>query len=153
MKKLLPALALALFALPVAAPAQQFPGDGPPPEVRAQMEQARTDAKNNAMNALSADHRAKVQAIVSQVENGSLSREDASKQIDRILTPQEQQAVLGQMQKMRDAMHAAMAARNNDGGPGGPGGPPGAAQRRAPDAGRFLLMLNGHRPSPPPQQP
>ncbi len=148
MKKLLPALAFALFALPIAAPAQQFPGDGPPPEVRAQMEQARTDARNNAMNSLSADHRAKVQAIATQVENGSLSREDASSQIDGILTPQEQQAVLAQMQKMRDAMHAAMAAHNNADGSGGhPGGP----QHRKPDAGRFLLMLNGHPPSPPPQ--
>jgi hypothetical protein len=94
--------------------------------------QARDQAKTAAFNDLSADHRAKVQAIVAQYNNGSIQRDDAVKQIDAVLTPDETKAVLGEEQKMHDAMRQAFA-----GNPRSNGG-----HRRAPDAGRFLLMLS-----------
>ncbi len=139
MKNLVLAFALTASFLPLAIGAQEPPGppgDGPPPEMRAQMEQLRTQAQTNAMNALSADHRAKVQAIVAQVEGGSLSREDATKQIDALLTPDESRAVLAQGQKMHEAMQAVFthSPRPN---------------HRTPDAGMLLLMLNRHFPGPP----
>ena len=157
MKKLLLTLAFGFAVLPVASLAQMSPDEGPPPEVRAQLEQARSNAKTKAMNALSADHHAKVQAIVSQVESGGLSRRDAGTQIDGFLTPQESQAVLAAGKKMRDAMRAAFEAnRPSDGsipngGPPSGGGRPGSG-RRTPDAGMTLIMLNGpprdERPMP-----
>ena len=149
MKQIMLALALAMPVLPAAAIAQEGPGYGPPPEVRAQMMKARDDARGAAMNGLSADHRAKVQAIITQVQNGTLSREDAQTQIDAILSPQESQTVLAQGQKLRDAMRAAMAARNEQ-RPNGQQDPNGM-QRRGPDAGRMLLMLNMRPPDRPPE--
>lgn len=125
---------------PVAALAQMAPPDGPPapppPELRAQFDQARTQAKTAAMNDLSADHRAKVQAILAQVQNGSLDPRDAGTQIDAILSPGESQAVLGEAKKMHDAIHKAVQNA----------GPPRGHMNRKPDAGRFLLMLNLNPP-------
>lgn len=128
------------LASPIAAFAQMAPPDGPPqgpppPEMRAQFEQARAQAKTAAMNDLSVDHRAKVQAILAQVQSGSLDPRQASSQIDAILSPAESQAVLGEAQKMHDAMHKAMQNA----------GPP-RHMNRKPDAGRFLMMLNFNPP-------
>lgn len=137
---LLAGVVMALVS-PVAALAQAAPPDGPPqgppPEMRAQFEQARDQAKTAAMNDLSADHRAKVQAIIAQVQSGSLDPRDAGTQIDGILSPSESQAVLGEAQKLRDAMHKAMQNA----------GPPRNHMNHKPDAGRILMMLNlGPRP-------
>jgi hypothetical protein len=138
-------MAGALLALgtPIAASAQMFPGgDGPPPEVRAQMEQARTNAKAAAFNDLSADHRAKVEAIVAKFNDGSLEPADAASQIDAILTPDEAKAVLAEQQKLRDAMRQAFAAANGGNAPERPGGYGSRGANRKPDAGRFLLMVS-----------
>jgi hypothetical protein len=127
------ALAIAMGASLVMVSAQDY-GSGPPPGVQSQFEQART----NAMNALSADHRSKVQAIMDQVNNGSLSRQDGASQIDGILTSSESSAVLDQAQMLREAMQQSGGHRGFGGGGGG---------NHKPDAGRFLLMV-----SHPPQQ-
>jgi hypothetical protein len=112
-----------------------MPGGGPPPEIRQAMQQARDNAKTAAYNDLSADHRGKVQAIVNQVQSGSLSREDGAAQIDKVLTADESKAVLGESQKMREAMRQAFANAN--------GGAHGMHRgNRQPDAGRFLLMIS-----------
>lgn len=134
------AVVLALGA-PLAAFAQMPPGEGPPP----QFVQIRDNAKTAAFNDLSPDHRAKVQAIVAQVSSGSLDPQDAAKQIDGILTPAESQAVIGEQQKMRDAMQQAFANNGGNGGGFGShgGGYQGQHASRQPDAGRFLLMLSG----------
>ncbi len=143
------ALVLAI-SLPAAAWAQSAQGQGPPPEMRAQMDQVRQNAQTAVSNDLSADHRSKVQAIVAQVNNGSLSRQDASAQIDAILSPAESKAILADQQKTRAAMRQIFQNANEGGGPGGPGGyggrPPGAGNggpgaNRTPDAGRFVLMV------------
>ncbi len=139
-RSILAAGAFAALLSPVAALAQMAPGDGPPPEVRAQFEQARSQAQTATMSDLSPEHRAKVQAILAQVQSGSLDRRAASSQIDSLLSPAESQAVLGEAQKMRDAMRKAAAnAQQTD------------HMNRKPDAGRVLLMLN--LAPRPPQQP
>jgi hypothetical protein len=139
------AVALAIGA-PLTALAQMGPGDGPPP----QFVQIRDNAKTAAFNDLTPDHRAKVQAIADRAAGGSLDREDAAKQIDAILTPAEAQAVLGEQQKMRDAMRQAFASAGGNGGFGNREGYQRSGERRQPDAGRFLLMLSGafHRGGP-----
>lgn len=145
---LVAAVALAAALFPAAALAQQPPPDGPPgppPQIRAQMEVLRTQAKTAAFNDLRADHRAKVQAILQQVQNGSLDPQQASTQIDAILSPGESQAVLGETQKMHVAMRAAMANMPHR---------PAHMMKRKPDAGHALLMLAMPRPPmPPPGQP
>ncbi len=137
--------AFAALVTPMAALAQMGPPGGPPgppsPEMRAQFEKTRAQYRTAALNELSADHRAKVQAILAQVQSGSLDPRDASTQIDAILTPSESQAVLTQAQKMHDAMRAQMANA----------GPPHHMNRK-PDAGRFLMMLSMPA-GPPPGQP
>lgn len=142
-RTLLMAGALLVVGAPLAASAQMYEGSIPP-----EILQARDQAKTAAFNDLSPDHRAKVQAIVAQYDSGSIQRDDAVKQIDAVLTPDETKAVLGEQQKMRDAMRQRMANNGEHHFPGSNGG-----QRRAPDAGRFLLMLsadvNGEaRPQP-----
>lgn len=133
------AAVLAALLSPVAALAQAAPPDAPPPggppspEMRAQMEQLRSQYKTAALNDLSADHRGKVQAILAQVQSGSLDPRDASEQIDGILSQSEAQAVLGEAQKMHDAMHKTMA---------GSAPPHAGGMHRKPDAGRFLMMLS-----------
>jgi hypothetical protein len=159
MKLSLPVLALALATgLPLAACAQQSNAadNGPSPEVRAQMQQARDTAKTAALNDLSAANRAKVQSIIDQVNNGQLTDlRAAAQQIDAALTPAETKAVLGERDKMMQTMRANMPPRPDGAGPNGPGatgaGPNGAPPngpggfRGGNDAGRFLLSLGVSR--------
>ena len=158
MKHTLPVLALALAAgLPLAACAQQSNAaeNGPPPAIHAQMQQARDNAKTAAFNDLTPADRAKVQAIINQVNNGQLTDlRAAAQQIDAALTPAETTAVLGERDKMMAAIRANMPARpDNNMGPGPNGAPPNGAApngerprgawggRGAKSAGRFLLQL------------
>ena len=104
-------------------------------------------------------HAAAVTAIVAQVVAGSLDRRAAGAQIDALLTPVEQKAVLAASDKSRAAMRAAMMAaggRPPDAGPPpppGPGGPPpgagppppGGGRFGPPSAGRYLLMVSMSR--------
>ncbi|HET7814674.1 MAG TPA: hypothetical protein VFL13_09915 [Candidatus Baltobacteraceae bacterium] len=175
MKKPFFAFLMAAALLPFAASpvfAQTPPdgdGFGPPPQVRAQMEQLRTTSKTNAFNALSQDHRNRINAIISQFNAGTLDRRDAVTQIDAILSPSESQAVLAEGKKMRESMRAIFQANAPAGGNNGGErmGPPGGGQfgarngqqgqHHGPDAGRTLLMLGANRPQRPPsgqpQQP
>ena len=154
MKKALPVLALLMAAgLPLAACAEQSnAAEGPPPAVV----QARAAAKTAAFNDLSGSDRAKVQAIIDQVNNGQLTDlRAAAQQIDAVLSPTETTAVLAERTKMMDAIHANMPARPDGAGPNGAGpngmgpngmgpngGPPnGMAPKHASTAGRFLLQL------------
>ena len=144
MNKSLPVLALLVATgLPLAACAQQGANasEGPPPAVI----QARAAAKTAAFNDLSATDRAKVQAIIDQVNNGQLTDlRAASQQIDAVLTPAETTAVLAERTKMRDAMRANMPARPDGAGPNGQGpngAPPNGMVHKTSSAGRFLLQL------------
>src|SRR5579862_2211961 len=135
-RRLLFAGVMAALASPLAALAQTPPAGpfgGPSPEMRAQFQKIRAQYQTAALNDLSADHRAKVQAILAQVQSGSLDRRDAATQIDGILTPAESQAVLAEGQKMRNDMRKAMAADANA---------QGHHMNRKPDAGRILMMLS-----------
>ena len=164
MKLSLPLLAVVLASgLPLAACAQQSNAaeNGPPPEIRAQMQQAHDAAKTAAFNDLSPANRTKVQAIIDQVNNGQLTDlKAAAQQIDAALSPNETKAVLAERTKMMAAMRANMPARPDGMGPGGPNGgpPPNAGPNGAPpngerphgmgrgnDAGRFLLQLGVSR--------
>jgi hypothetical protein len=110
---------------------------GPSADARAAMAKARNDAKTAALAALSADHRAKVQAIVDQFNSGtSVDVVAPPKAIDAILTSSEAKAVLAQEATMR----ASMPARTGTGGPGGYG-----SRKRTPDAGRFLFQAMASR--------
>lgn len=143
MRNIFLVLLFAACALPIAAPAQFMPNLTP--EQQAQVMQVRADAKTASFNALSADHQAKVQAIITQFNNGSVAMADATTQIDAILTADESKAVLDQSQKMRDAMRKVFAGANTGspppGGMQGRAGGAGQGQRRPPDAGRILLQL------------
>jgi hypothetical protein len=159
MKLSLPVLALVLATgLPLAACAQQgnAADNGPSPEVRAQMQQARDNAKTAALADLSAANRAKVQSIIDQINNGQQTDLKAAvQQIDAALTPAETKAVLGERDKLNATMRANMPPRPDGAGPaGGPGmngpgangaGPNGAHGARGNDAGRFLLSLGVSR--------
>jgi hypothetical protein len=140
-------LALALATgLSLAACAQQSNaaenGAGASPEMKAQMQQARDNAKTAALNDLSAADRAKVQSILDQVSNGQLTDlRVAAQQIDGVLTPDESKAVLGERDKMMAAMRANAPAGAATGGPGGhPQGAMGG--HRMNDAGSFFLRLS-----------
>jgi len=142
MRNIFLVLLFAACALPIAAPAQFMPNLTPDQQAKAL--QARTDAKTASFNALSADHQTKVQAVITQFNNGSVTLADATTQIDAILTPDESKAVIAQGQIMRDAMRKIFESANTGSPPPGgmqgrPGG--GQGQRRAPDAGRILLQL------------
>ena len=153
MKLSLPVLALVVATgMPLAACAQQSNAaeNGPSPEVRAQMQQARDNAKTAAFNDLTPADRAKVQAIINQVNNGQLTDlRAAAQQIDAAITPAEAQAVLAERAKMRQAFIANHPdGMGPNGGPGaGPNGAPGANGEhrgfggRSQTAGRFLLQL------------
>lgn len=158
MKLSLPVLAAVLAAgLPLSVLAQAGgPPNGPPPEVRAQMQAAHDAAKTAAFNDLSPATRAKVQGIIDQINGGQLTDlRSATQQIDAALTPAESKAVLGERDKMMATMRANMPPRA-DGAPNGPGpmagGPngPNADHPRGPgaggnDAGRFLLQVSVSR--------
>ena len=160
MKLSLPLLAVVLASgLPLAACAQQSNAaeNGPPPEIRAQMQQARDAAKTAALNDLTPANRTKVQAIIDQVNNGQLTDlKAAAQQIDAALSPAETKAVLAERTKLMDSMRATMPQRPEGAGPGGPNaGPNGAPNTngerphggmgRGNDAGRFLLQLGVSR--------
>ena len=143
MRNIFLVLLFAACALPIAAPAQFMPNLTP--EQQAQVMQVRADAKTASFNALSADHQTKVQAVITQFNNGSVAIADAATQIDAILTPDESKAVLDQGQKMRDATRKIRESANGGspppGGMQGRSGGAGQGQRRAPDAGRILLQI------------
>lgn len=161
MKLSLPVLALVVATgMPLAACAQQSNAaeNGPSPEVRAQMQQARDNAKTAAFNDLTPADRAKVQAIIDQVNNGQLTDlRAAAQQIDAAITPAEAQAVLAERTKMMQTFRANHPeGMGPNGGPGaGPNAGPGAGPNGAPGAngehrgfggrhqtaGRFLLQL------------
>ena len=162
MKVSLPVLALVMATgLPLAASAQQSNAaeQGPPPEIRAHMQTARDSAKTAAFNDLSPGSRAKVQAIVDQVNNGQLTDvHAAAQQIDAALTPAESKAVLAERDKLMQTMRANMPPRPDGAMPGpngampGPNGPPPmnadhphGIGHRMNDAGGFLLMLSVSR--------
>ena len=147
MKRIVLALALALGVAPLAAGAQSAPNSGPPPEMRAKMEQMRGDAKTASYNALSSDHRTKVQAIVDKFNAGTdADPRDAATQIDAVLTSDEAKAVLAQRQSMRESMRAAFAQNGGAAQSGRSGNrEAGAAERHdggQADAGRFLLSVS-----------
>ncbi|MFN2449770.1 MAG: hypothetical protein ABR508_08255 [Candidatus Baltobacteraceae bacterium] len=160
MKKPFFALVLAAALMPLAAAPTlaQAPPAGPP-AFRAQMEQLHATAKTNVFNALSADHRTRVQAIINQVNAGTLDRRGAASQIDAFLSPSESQAILAEGKKMHDAMRQYFAQNPPRGGErmGGPGarGRRGtqAQHERTPDAGRMVVMLGANRRQRPPSQP
>lgn len=146
MRKIFLAVLLSAFAVPSVVLAQGFPG-GMTPELQAQLQTVRTNAATAAYAALSADHRTKVQAIITSFNNGGVTIPDAVKQIDAILTPAEAAAILDQGQKAREAMRAAFMAaaggaspppmRRPEAGQGqGENGP-----RRPPTAGRVMLSI------------
>jgi hypothetical protein len=160
MKLSLPVLALVVATgLPLAACAQQTnaaENGGPSPEIRAQMQAARDNAKTASLNDLSPADRAKVQSVIDQVNNGQLTDMRAAvQQIDAILSPSEKAAVLGERTKMMATIRANMPARPDgapNAGPGPNGAPPnggpgahGANGRGGNDAGRFLLQLGVSR--------
>jgi hypothetical protein len=146
-----PAIVLAQQGGP---PGPMGPGGwhSPSPQMRAAMDKAHADGKAAAYAALSPAHATQVQAIVSQVAAGTLDRRAAAAQIDALLTPDEQKAVLAAGQKARNEMRAAMAANGMAPPPGPPAAgappPPGAAgppqygRFGPPSAGRMLLMLS-----------
>ena len=138
MRNVLLGFALAASLIPLAACSHPDQTTGPSADARAKFTQARAEAKTNTLQAISADHQSKINAIVSSVEAGSVSPRDAAKQIDAVLSPSETSAVLAQQQKMRDAMRAAYTSGGST--PNGFSG-----RRRPPDAGRFLLQLLGTR--------
>jgi len=120
----------ALLSTPAVA--QQGPGpgdtnDGPPPESRQRMEQARDTARAQAIAALSGDHQAKVDAVLTRVKAGQLTDlRDAAHQIDALLTPKESQAVLAARDKLMADMRGTVQ---------GSGAPPAAGPGLAPPSG------------------
>jgi hypothetical protein len=104
------------------------------------MDQARKQAQTDAYNALSADHRAKVQSIVSQMESGTLSPERATVQIEDLLTPEESKAVSARAAQFHSTMRSIMESMPTP-------------SPRPEDAARFLLMVSGKPGMPPPLPP
>jgi len=117
------------------------------------MQAARDGAKTAAFNDLSPGSRAKVQAIVDQVNNGQLTDlRAAGQQIDAALTPTESKAVLAERDKLMQSMRANMPPRPDGAmpGPNGAGPPPNGGPNNADhprgfgrnqNAGSFLLRL------------
>ena len=159
MKRALVALALcACVAVPLVAQGQP---SGPSPDQRAMMDKMRADSKTATYAALTPAHAAAVTGIVAQVVAGSVDGHAAAKQIDALLTPDEQKVVMAAAEKSRSAMRAMMGPGGPPPGPGGPppgdgpppmgpggpppgGGPPPPGGRRfgAPSAGGYLLMIS-----------
>src|SRR5215469_12219819 len=134
MKALLLALGVLVAATGCGTSAQST--DSPR---RAAFAQAREGAKQQALASLSSDHRAKVDAIVQNAQNGKFSdAQSASAAIDATLSPQETQSVLA----ARDAMMQKIRAARQ--GSGDQGGQPGARRSggaRMNDPGYVLLSL------------
>ena len=154
MKRWIIALAaVASFSLPLASQAQPSGGPGPggpPPEARAKFEKVVGDARVAALNAVGPEHRDAVRAIVAEVAARSVDRRAGAQKIDALLSADDRTRVNAVEEKMRTEMRTAMAgmpppsagAPPGAGPPGGgpPGGPGFAG--RAPDPGRFLLMIS-----------
>jgi hypothetical protein len=118
MKKSLSLLALALVAgLPSVAGAQQAPPSSSStsaPNSHLPTEAERAAAKAAALSALSADHRAKILAIVDRVNSGQLTDfHAAEQQIDAVLSPEEAKALLADRAK---GMHATEPDPSADAG-------------------------------------
>ncbi len=144
-----PALVVGLVAL-LASPALAQPGPppatttSPSPEVMQLAQKVRDAARMQALAALSADHQAKVNAVLGGVKSRQITDlRDAAKQIDAILNPKESQAILAARDKMNADIRAAFGAPDGGPPPGGPppgGGPPGdgpPAGGGAPPGGGF----------------
>jgi hypothetical protein len=126
MKRALVIVALtASVFMPVVAFAQPAPST-PSPELRSMMEKIHAEAKMAAYAAIAPAHVASVNSITAKVAAGTLDPRSAGKQIDELLTTDEQNAVLAASQKARENMRAAMEAAGVGpmGGPPGMGGPP-----------------------------
>jgi len=148
-RKLLAVVLLSL-AFPTTALAQA-PPYGAAPSDSTDFEQARQDASVAALNALSETHRSQVHGIVDRFDAGSLSFDDAARQIDTILSPDENKALLAQEQQFRSKLRPSQAGDERGGPPpvdspagpppeGFPGGGPPAGGFPA-DAGSFLLRI------------
>jgi len=160
------ALVLALlFGVPVGARAQPVPGPMPTlsPEMRSKIDAVSAQAKAEGYAALTADHRARVQAIVAKAAAGGLGPREATEQIDALLTPLETKgvmdiafatservrAIFGGPPPMPPPAGGPPEGGPPDGGPpgGGPPGPPPGAHgrpggRRPPSAGEFFLRVS-----------
>jgi len=109
MKRLL-SLALCFVLLPVAAGAQSPPMHGPTPSpaMRATMDKMKAD-RAALYAALMPEHRAAVETIIGQLATGKIaSHQDAAKQIDALLTPDEKTAVMAAHTKMQGDMRSMM---------------------------------------------
>lgn len=136
MKALFLGLGLLVAATGCAASAQSHSDSN-----RAAFQQTRDGAKAQALAALSNDHRAKLDALVSKAQSGGFSNAQAAAQaVDAVLSPQESQAVLAARD---DMMQKIRAARQSSGEQAGPSrqrqARPGAAAPN--DPGYFLLSL------------
>jgi hypothetical protein len=139
----------ALVTAPAIAQQPPGPGDpnpGPPPEVVQHMQQARSGARTQAMNALSSDHQTKINALLTRIKAGQVTdAHDAARQIDAVLTPKEAQAVLAARDKLLADLRGwrpepGMPHNEGPGGPGpgagfGPGGGPGPGNGFGPGGG------------------
>jgi hypothetical protein len=166
MKRWIVAVAVAAsFSLPLASQAQPAggpgPGGGPPPEARAKMEKIVGDARVAALNVLAPEHRDGVRMIIGEVAARSVDPRAGAQKIDALLSADERTRLTAVEQKMRTDMRTAMAGMPAPPGGGPPpgAGPPGGGPPagpgfagRAPDPGRFLLMvsrsLRFHGPEP-----
>lgn len=142
----------ASILVPLAVNAQQAS-----PDPRAMMQKIFVEAKTNAFAALSPDHRTRVGTIVQQLNTGAVDRRAAAEQIDALLSPNEKTAILAVEQKAFGELRAARSAANPNAAVPAPGGPPPGAPpggvRRAPDPGRFLVLLSRpQRRGLPPEQ-
>jgi hypothetical protein len=120
-----PTLVLALL-LAAAAPSIGATQTTPPAPDAAQ--QARNAVKAPTFDLLSPASRAKVQAVIDQVNGGTLTDLRAAvRQIDAVLTPAEAKAVLTERAKTIQALHVNQSPAT------------------AADPGRFLLNLSVSR--------
>jgi hypothetical protein len=157
-------------ALAQQTPPLGGPGQGPPLEMHQRMEQARSDARAQALKALSTYHLTKIQGILARVKSGQITdARAAAGQIDDILSGTEAQAILTARDDFMGEMHRSRPVRDHrrfddahaDRGPStgplgapprefaeGRGGPSSKVARRHPDhamrndAGLAFLMLN-----------
>lgn len=117
---------LLTLPFPAAALAQASPNSEAAPAAFVDTEQARSDARVAAFNALSESHRTQVQAIVDKFDAGALVFDDAAKQIDAILSADESKALLLQQQQFREKLRQSPPNGDAEGLPPGssPGSPP-----------------------------
>jgi len=129
-------LVLLVLCASVAVPVAAFGQPAGPPPNQAMMEKMRADAKAAAYSALTPAHATAVTALIAQVAAGTLDPRAAGGQIDALLTPDEQKAVLAAGATSRQAMRASGMM-----GAGGPP-PPGPGRYGRFTAGRYLLMVS-----------